>query len=85
VEEYLACGMFPLSAGFGFREIADGETPVSKIVLLLPDFPLTKFQGESDDHFQARVELGMENVVGSYNRAEHDTCMLELPNGGWLN
>jgi hypothetical protein len=26
VEEYMACGLFPLSASFGLREIEDGET-----------------------------------------------------------
>jgi hypothetical protein len=35
VEEYLACRLFPLSAGFGFREMEDEETPVSKITLPL--------------------------------------------------
>jgi hypothetical protein len=26
VEEYMACGLFPLSTSFGLREIEDGET-----------------------------------------------------------
>jgi hypothetical protein len=43
VEEYLAYEMFPLLASFGFDEIADGETSVSNITLLLPEFSLTKF------------------------------------------
>jgi hypothetical protein len=42
VEEYLACGMFPLSASFGFIGITDGETPISKVALPLPEFPLAK-------------------------------------------
>jgi hypothetical protein len=33
VAEYLACRMFPLSTNFGFGEIADGETPASKVKL----------------------------------------------------
>jgi hypothetical protein len=61
VEEYLAYRMFPLSTSFFFGEIADwgggGGTPVSKVTLPLPEFPLAKFQGESDDHFWVRVEL----------------------------
>jgi hypothetical protein len=32
-----------------------------------------------------RVELGAENVIGSYGLAEHDACVLVLPNGGQLN
>jgi hypothetical protein len=31
------------------------------------------------------VELGVENVVGSYDRAERDACVNALPNGGRLN
>jgi hypothetical protein len=85
VEEYLACGMLPLSANFGFTEIVDGETPMSKVVVLLPEFPLTRFEGQSNDYFLVRVELDAENVVGSYSRAEHDACIQALPNGGCLN
>jgi hypothetical protein len=59
VEEYLACGMFLLWAGFGFTEIADGDTPVSEVTLPLPQFHLAKLQGEGDAHFLERVELGV--------------------------
>jgi hypothetical protein len=83
--EYMAYVMFPLSAEFGFGKIVNGKIPVSKIVLPLLDFLFTKFQGESDDNFRARVELGAENVVGSYNHVEHDACVLALPNKGRLN
>jgi hypothetical protein len=30
VDEYLACGLFPLSAGFGIREIKDGTSQCQK-------------------------------------------------------
>jgi hypothetical protein len=30
IEEYFACGMYPLSASFGFDGIADSESPVLK-------------------------------------------------------
>jgi hypothetical protein len=83
IEEYLACGLFP--ASIGFSEITDGETLASKVTLPLPEFPLTKFRGESDDHFRVRVELDVENVVGTYSRPEHDACVLALLNGGRLN
>jgi hypothetical protein len=65
VEEYMACKMFPLSASFNFIEIVDQETPVSKVTMPLLEFPLAKLQGESNDHFLVRVELGVENIVGS--------------------
>jgi hypothetical protein len=84
VDKYLACGLFPLSAGFGFGEITDSETTVSKVTLSLPEFPLAKLQGESNDHFLVRVELGIENVIGSYICTDHNACKL-LSNGGLLN
>jgi hypothetical protein len=78
--------MFPLSVNFGFGEIAEGETPpTSKVTLPLPVFPVTKLQGESNDRFLARIELGTENAVGSYVRVEHDACIMVLSNGGRLN
>jgi hypothetical protein len=86
VEEYLAFGMFPLSANFDFIGIVDGETPVSKIVVPLPEFPLARLEGESNDHFfLERVELEAQIVVGSYICEEHDACVQELPNGGRSN
>jgi hypothetical protein len=42
VEEYLACRLFSLLVGFSFREITKGETPVSKVRLPLPEFPLAR-------------------------------------------
>jgi hypothetical protein len=45
-----------------------GETPMSKVTLPLLEFALAKLQGESNDHFLVRVELGAKNVVGSYGR-----------------
>jgi hypothetical protein len=58
---------------------------VSKVVLPLLKFPLAKLQGESDDCFLSRVELGTENVVGSYGCTEHNAYLKALPNGGRLN
>jgi hypothetical protein len=47
--------MFQLSAEFGFVQIAKGETPILKVTLLLPKFPLFKLLGESNDHFIACI------------------------------
>jgi hypothetical protein len=46
VEEFLASDMLPLSADFGFREIADGRIPMSKVVFPLPDFHVIGTKGE---------------------------------------
>jgi hypothetical protein len=56
IEEYMACGLFPLSVNFDLGEIADGETPISKLTLPLPDIPVAKFLKEMGDHFLVRVE-----------------------------
>jgi hypothetical protein len=58
---------------------------VSKVVVPLPEFPLGRFEGESNDHFLVRVELDAENVVGSYSCVEHDVCIQGLLNRGHLN
>jgi hypothetical protein len=55
------------------------------VTLPLLEFPLAKLQGEGTDHFLAKVELGVENMVGSYGHVEHDACIKALPNGGRLN
>jgi hypothetical protein len=41
VEEFLACGLYPLSIDFGFGEVSNGTTVMSKVVLSLPVFPMT--------------------------------------------
>jgi hypothetical protein len=84
-EEYMAWRLFPLLDSFGLREIEDGERPVSKITLPLPEFPVARFPEETDDHFRARVELAIENVLGSYASGEHDACIAAVPNEGRLN
>jgi hypothetical protein len=85
VEEYMACGLYPLSASFGLGEIEDGEMPVSKINLPMPKFPIARLLGETNNRFRARVELAVENVVGSYAHWEHDVCITAVPNKGRLN
>jgi hypothetical protein len=77
VEEFLACGMYPLSNGFGFgfREVCDGKTSMSKVVMPLPKFPVARIEGEDDSQFTANVELDAKKIVGSYGPKEHDACI----------
>jgi hypothetical protein len=82
VEEYMACGFFPLSTNFGLGEIVDGETVVSKLTLPLLEFPIARLLGETNDSFQARVELATMNIVGRYAHGEHDTCIAVVSNTG---
>jgi hypothetical protein len=85
VEEYLAYGMYPLSAHFGLQEITDDETPVSKLTVPLPEFHEAKAEEESDAQFLAKVELEAENILGTYTCTEHDACIRSLPNGRRLS
>jgi hypothetical protein len=78
VEEYMACGLFPLLASFGFGEIATGEMPVS-------EFPIVRLPDEMNDGFRGRVEVDVVNVVGKYAREEHDTCIAVFRNEGRVN
>jgi hypothetical protein len=38
IEEFLTCGMYPFSAGFGFMNVTDGTTAMSKVEVPLPVF-----------------------------------------------
>jgi hypothetical protein len=33
IEEFLACGIYPLSIGFDFGEVSNGTTVMSKVVV----------------------------------------------------
>jgi hypothetical protein len=72
-------------ACFGFGEIAEGKTPVSKLTVPLPEFHAAKAKGESDAQILARVELEAENILGCYSRLKHEASIKSLPNGGYLN
>jgi hypothetical protein len=85
VEEYMACGLFPLSASFSLDEVVNSEMPVLKLTLPLPEFPVARLLGEKADGFWVRVELVAVNVVGRYTRGEHDACIAVVPNDGRLN
>jgi hypothetical protein len=77
--------MYPLSTNFGFESIADGKTPVSKVIVPLSEFRVAPVEGESDNRFLMRVELKAENVVGGYGQVEHDACIKPLRNERHLN
>jgi hypothetical protein len=68
VEEYMACGLFPLLASFNLVEIADGETPVLNLAVPLPKLPVARRLKEMNDGFWVRVELAAANVVGRHAR-----------------
>jgi hypothetical protein len=86
VEEFLACGMYPLSSGFGFRDVAIRTTIVSKVETALPIFPVEAVSAGSANHFLAKVKSDADKFLGSYGPREYYVCMLaKLPNSGRLN
>jgi hypothetical protein len=62
VEEYLACEMYPLSAGVGFEKVTNGVTPVLRLKLPLPKFRIERKDDKDDVQFVERVELEMKSV-----------------------
>jgi hypothetical protein len=86
VEEFLACGLYHLSIGFGFGDVFDGETAVSKVMEPLPKFPVAQIEGENSYQFLVKADQDAERTAGSYSPKEHEACAsAKLPNGGRLN
>jgi hypothetical protein len=85
VEEYMACGVFPLLVSFHLGEIAEGETLELKLAVPLLEFPIARRPKETNDSFWVRVELATVNVVGQYAHREHKACVETMSNEGWVN
>jgi hypothetical protein len=56
IEEFVACKMYPLGSGFGFKDVAIGTTPVSKVQTPLPVFPVGTVFVEGASHLLAKME-----------------------------
>jgi hypothetical protein len=85
VVEYLACGMYPLSASVNFAEVADGTTPVSRVKLPLLKLRAICSDDEDDVQFLAGVKLEAEGVAGGYTCPKHDAYVMSMQNRGRLN
>jgi hypothetical protein len=85
VEEFVSCGIWPLSTGVDFAHVKVDSTPVSQLKILLPRFPLSHDDGEDDAQLLARVEQKARNIVGGYMRVEHEDHIANPPNNGRLN
>jgi hypothetical protein len=81
----VSCGVWPLAAGVGFKQVKVSLTPISKLKVPLPRFPLSHKDDEDDAGFLARVEQEARVIVGSYTSTEHEACIASLPNNGRLN
>jgi hypothetical protein len=86
MEEFIACGMYPLATGAGFDRVATCMTPVAKLKVPLPKFAaVRKDDNEDDVQFLVRVELEAEGIIGRYTKAKHDACLAHVRNGGRMN
>jgi hypothetical protein len=85
VEEFVACGMHPLTTSVGFDKVATLVTPVSKLKVPLPKFVVVRKDDEDDVKLLARVELEAKGIVGSCTHPEHEACIMSLRNRGRLN
>jgi hypothetical protein len=72
MEEFLACGLWPLSEKFGFP-VERRESPLSKVMApVLQGNPIIGEQ-EPGDVFEARIVSAANVLVGNYNMTEHNT------------
>jgi hypothetical protein len=71
VEEFLACGLWPLGENFGFH-VERKESPLSKVMVSMPQVnPVIGVQ-ESGAAFEARILNAVNLLVGNYNITEHN-------------
>jgi hypothetical protein len=72
VEEFLASGLWPLSEKFGFK-VERKESPLSKVVVLMPQNNTVIVADESGAEFEVRIMNTASLLVGKYNVTEHNS------------
>jgi hypothetical protein len=86
VEEFMACKMYPLASGFGFRGVTVGTTPVLKVPTPLSVFPMEVVSVDGASRILVEIETEAKRILGSFGPKEYDAMsMAKLPNGGCLN
>jgi hypothetical protein len=85
VEEFVSCGVWLLPDDVSFEHVKVGLSPVLKLKVPLPRFPLSHEDEEDDARFLVRVEQDARNIVESYTCVEHEACVSGLLNNGRLN
>jgi hypothetical protein len=71
VEEFLACGLWPLSEKFFFK-VETKETPLSKVVVRMRQVTLVIGAQELGSAFEVRIAIAACLLVGNYNIVEHN-------------
>jgi hypothetical protein len=73
VEEFLACGLWPLSEKVGF-EVEAKEPPMSRVVVPMPQLTPVIGAQEPGAAFEAQIANATNLLLGNYNITEHNTC-----------
>jgi hypothetical protein len=68
VEEFVSCGIWPLSTSVDFEHLMVELTLVSQLKVPLSRFPLPR---EDDIRLLVRVKQEARNIMGSYTCMEH--------------
>jgi hypothetical protein len=74
VEEFLATGFWPLGQQVGF-EVEMKESPLSKVIVPMPQITTAIRQRESEATFVAWIEKAMNELVDWYNIDEHNAYL----------
>jgi hypothetical protein len=72
VEEFLACGLWPLGQQFGF-EVETKESPLSKVLVPMPQVTAAIEEREAEAEFVSRIEDATNELVGRYNLTKHNS------------
>jgi hypothetical protein len=71
VEEFIACGMWPLGQQFCIQ-VETEESPLSKVIVSMPRIVVTIGQQESKANIVTWIENAVNELVGKYNIAENN-------------
>jgi hypothetical protein len=85
MEVFVSCNVWPLPTSVSFEHVKVDSTPISKLKIPLPRFPLCHEDEEDDAHFLVRGKQEARNIMGSYTHTEHEACLACLPSSGRLN
>jgi hypothetical protein len=66
VEEFMACKMYPLASGFGFRGVTVGTTPVLKVPTPLSVFPMEVVSVDGASRILVEIETEAKRILGSF-------------------
>jgi hypothetical protein len=76
VKEFMSSGIWLLGTDLGLGE---AEVPVSKVLVPLPKFDISKPGDERDECFVAKIAARIDRLIGRYGWKEHKACLAQIP------